>query len=175
MGADRYIFDKYYKGMCYFAYTLLGDMHLAEDFAQEAFIAFYRKREEIKNEEKVIKSYLYTSIKNSVSNWARHNKVQEKYWLRTGFSEQDDLDIHHALIETEVMTEIYRIVSELPSACQTIFRLSYFEGFSNQEISEQLNLSVNTVKTQKRRGLKHIQSRLDPEFFLLFISFLSQN
>ena len=167
---DRYIFDKYYKGMCYFAYTLTGDMALAEDLAQEAFVAYYRKKQDIAPNESTIKSYLYSSVKNSVLNWVRHNKVQEKYWARTGFDERDDIDLNHSLIETEVITEIYRIVTELPDACQAIFKLSYLEGFSNQEISEQLNLSVNTIKTQKRRGLKYVQSKLNPEFFLLFIS-----
>ena len=33
--------------MCYFAYTLTGDMALAEDLAQEAFVAYYRKKEDI--------------------------------------------------------------------------------------------------------------------------------
>lgn len=156
--------------MCYFAYTMTRDMVLSEDLAQEAFVAYYRNKENISLNEATVKSYLYSAVKNSVLNWARHNKVQEKYWNLTPFNEQDELDLSHALIETEVITEIHKLVNELPPACQNIFRLSYFEGFSNQEISEQLNVSVNTIKTQKRRGLKHLQSKLNPEFFLTFLS-----
>lgn len=157
--------------MCYFAYTLVGDYNLAEDFVQEAFVAYFRKKEEISPHESSVKSYLYSSVKNSVLNWNRRNKVEQKYWEKTGFVEYDDVDLNHALIETEVLSEINRIVAELPEACQVIFKLSYIEGFSNQEIADQLSLSINTIKTQKSRGLKYVQSKLNPEFFLLFIYF----
>jgi RNA polymerase sigma-70 factor (ECF subfamily) len=143
--------------------------------AQEAFVAYFRKKEEISTHENAIKSYLYNSVKNSVSNWSRRNKVVQKYWERTGFIEYDDLDIHRAMIETEVLTEINKIINKLPEACQAIFKLSYIEGFSNQEIADQLQLSINTIKTQKRRGLKYVQSKLNPEFFIIFMSVVLTN
>lgn len=169
--AEKGLFDKYYKGMCYFAYTLIRDYSLAEDFVQDAFIAYFGKKEQIPSQESVVKSYLYTSVKNSILNWQRRNKVQEKYWEKTNFTEFDNVDIDNAIIETEVMEEINRIIKELPDACRTIFQLSYLEGLSNQEIADELNLSINTIKTQKRRGLNHVRSRLNPEYFLILISF----
>jgi len=169
--ADKDIFERYYKGMCYFAYTLIGDYALAEDFAQDAFIAYFKKKDEISSHEPIIKSYLYSSVKNNILNWHRRNKVQKKYWETTGFMEYDDVDIHNAIIETEVMEQINQIINELPEACRLIFKLSYLEGKGNQEIANELNLSVNTIKTQKRRGLKYIQSKLNPELFLGLISF----
>jgi RNA polymerase sigma-70 factor (ECF subfamily) len=79
------------------------------------------------------------------------------------------------MIETEVLTEINKIINKLPEACQAIFKLSYIEGFSNQEIADQLQLSINTIKTQKRRGLKYVQSKLNPEFFIIFMSVVLTN
>jgi len=171
--AEKDLFDKHYKGMCYFAYTLVGDYTLAEDFVQDAFIAYFGKKEQISSQESIVKSYLYSSVKNSIFNWQRRNRVQEKYWEKTGFTELDDIDIDNAIIEAEVMEEIDKIIKELPDACRMIFQLSYLEGLSNQQIADELNLSINTIKTQKRRGLQHLRSRLSPEYFLILISLLN--
>jgi len=70
-----------------------------------------------------------------------------------------------------VINEVYRIIAEMPVACQKIFKMGYLEGLSNLEITEKLQISVNTVKTQKQRGMKILLDKLHPEF-LPFIIFL---
>lgn len=161
------LFEEHYQNLCFFTYTLVNDKILAEDFVQDAFIALYNNQEILDKEAKVLKAYLYTTIKNSVLNWARRTKVERKYHDLTPFVDFVDLDFDNAMIKAETVGEINKIIAKLPDSCQNIFKLYYLEGLSTKEIATQLQLSINTIKTQKQRGLKYIQSKLSPEFFLI--------
>ncbi|WP_160068644.1 RNA polymerase sigma factor [Sphingobacterium bovisgrunnientis] len=165
-------FDKHYQNLCFFAYTLLGDHIMAEDFVQEAFLTLFTKFDTITPNENVYKSFLYTSVKNSILNWHRRAKVESKYHELTPFEDIVYLDFDNAMIKTEAIAEVNKLISNLPSACQQIFRLYYLDGLSSKEIASKLNISINTIKTQKLRGLKYIQSKLNPEYFLVFLFLL---
>lgn len=161
------LFEEHYQNLCFFTYTLVNDKILAEDFVQDAFVALYNNQQILDKETKVLKAYLYTTIKNSVLNWARRTKVEQKYHDLTPFNDFVDLDFDNAMIKAETVGEINKIIAKLPDSCQNIFKLYYLEGLSTKEIATQLQLSINTIKTQKQRGLKYIQSNLSPEFFLV--------
>jgi RNA polymerase sigma-70 factor (ECF subfamily) len=62
----------------------------------------------------------------------------------------------------------------MPTSCQQVFRLGYLDGLSNLEITRELKISINTVKTQKQRGMKMLLKRLNPEFLPVII-FLLKN
>ena len=63
----------------------------------------------------------------------------------------------------EVADESERAVAaigELKPERQEVLRLSIFEGWSHQKISEQLELPLGTVKTHARRGLIQLREKL---------------
>jgi RNA polymerase sigma-70 factor (ECF subfamily) len=47
--------------------------------------------------------------------------------------------------------------------------MGYFDGKKNQEIADELDMSVNTVKKQKQRALELMRVKLSPEMFTAFI------
>lgn len=167
----KVLFELYYKNLCYFAYTLIGDKNLAEDFVQDAFIALYKNYGTVVQEEKVLKSFLYSSVRNSIYNWHRRNNIERKYHEKEPFNELVEIDFDNALIKVEALSQINAMINQLPDACQQIFRMHYLEEMSLKEIAETLQVSINTVKTQKLRGLRFLKSKLNPElfFFLLWI------
>ncbi|MNL56682.1 ECF RNA polymerase sigma factor SigW [compost metagenome] len=76
----------------------------------------------------------------------------------------------HKIIESELIEKLYQAISTLPEGCKKVFKLGYLEGLSNTKIAETLNISVNTVRAQKQRGLKALKTRLDYESFAIFIA-----
>src|SRR5690606_22883208 len=113
------------------------------------------------NDAQSIKAFLYLSVKNACRNHYKHEKVVEKYRARQGELIEDDL-VLSKIIEAEVMESLYHAIEKLPAGCREVVNLRYFEGMSIQEVAEQLNISVNTVKTQKMRALKSLRLQLEP-------------
>lgn len=167
---EKVVFQKYYKSLCYFAWTMVNDKVLAEDLVQDAFVSlFQHKVNLLQEDENSIKSFLYTSVRYAVYNLQRKSKTVDKYFSRQEFTEADDVDYEQNIIRAEFLTALYHAVNQLPEACRNVIQLSYVEGLSNQEIADELNLSINTIKTQKQRGIRALKALLNPEFFILLM------
>lgn len=163
----KQFFDSYYKSLSFFAFQLLGDKDLAEDLTQDAFLNYWNQRDRLSTEDKVVKSYLYSTVKFMALNHIRHEKVVESYSLQAATSGLNEEEITVKMIRAEVLNELYLALETLPENCREVFRLGYFEGFSNVKIAETMQISINTVKTHKQRGLKALRAILRPETFLL--------
>lgn len=162
------LFKAYYPRLCYFAFQFTGDKDLARDIAQEAFVSYLGQRGQVTPHPVAIKNFLYTTVRNACLNLLRHEKVVEKFAASQSAPPPDDTTVVLTMIRSEVLGEINRVLQTLPEACQVIIRLGYIEGLKNQEIAHQLNISINTVKTQKKRGLHLLRQRLNPEIYSLF-------
>jgi len=163
------LFKKLYPRLCDFANYLLKDKDLAEDMAQDAFMVYLEQREEISDNFNAIKSFLYTSVKNACLNKIRHNNVVDVYNKKNPLDIYTDPKILEGIIHAEVISEIYEKISALPQGCEMVIRYSYLQGLSNSKIAELMNISVNTVKSQKKRGLTLMKKNLEKVSLVVFM------
>jgi len=165
----RNIFEEYRIRLCYFATKLLASKQDAEDVVQEAFLKLWSKRNSF-HDLNAIKAFLYITVKNRCIDIAKHHKVIRHY--ERGQTEGTEEDIVMNLIESEVIEYVHLAMQKLPPGCRNVLIMSYFEKLKNKEISDQLHISINTVKTQKARAL-HLLSDLlkDIPVLLLLATF----
>ncbi len=67
----------------------------------------------------------------------------------------------------EFYAELYTAINKIPDQRRRILELAAFESLTYKEIAQQLNISVNTVKTQMGRAYQFLKEELDPKNFLL--------
>ena len=60
----------------------------------------------------------------------------------------------------------HRAVDELPERCRQVFKL-HLQGKKNEEISQMMELSVETVKTQKKKAMYFLRERLGKSYYCL--------
>lgn len=164
----RQLFKEFYPRLVHFSCQIIDDKAAAEDLVQDVFIKYWNRHEKISSDRSAVKNFLYTSVRHASLNVLRHNKVADEYLKGRAEIPEEEACIH-AIIRSEVLAEIYRIIGSLPENCQLISRMGYLEGMKNHEIAEELGISVNTVKTQKQRALKLLRLRLNPELFILLV------
>jgi len=169
--SPKELFTQYYPRLCHFAWQLLSDKEMVQDVVQDVFLTYWGRHEELKSDPAAVKSFLYITVKNACLNIRRHEKVVEKYRMLTPFQEAEESGIMRKIIRAEIMVEVFEIMKSMPEGCREVFRLGYLEGLSNIQIAEHLQIGVTTVKTQKQRALKLIKSKLNPDFFTLFVFF----
>lgn len=164
-------FKQYYRILCHYAWQYLKDVEASKDLVQDVFVAFHQSRVilELENNETYLKNYLFLAVRNACFNALKKKKVEKKYWEEKDFEEESEHTIELNIIRSEVLGAVYAAIETLPESCQMIFKKTYIEGFSNAEVAIELNLSINTIKTQKQRGIKAIKSKLPPDFLALFI------
>ena len=69
-------------------------------------------------------------------------------------------------IEEETYQLVHKAVEQLPKQSCKIIQLS-LQGYSNQEIADQLNISINSVRTLKQSAYKKLRGILKEHFYLL--------
>jgi RNA polymerase sigma-70 factor (family 1) len=167
------LFRECYARLVHFSFQLTGNKAGAEDIVQDAFARYLDLRDHISDNKLAVKAWLYNTVRNKSLNLLRHEQVEKKYLNLQSPDPSDNTQAMHAMIRSEVVAEIIRAVDSLPEGCRRIVLMSYMDGKKNQEIAEELGISVNTVKTQKKRALQLLRLQLKPEVFSFVLLFFS--
>lgn len=171
--SEEELFKKYYPRLCDFALRYVQDEHLAEDLVQDAFVSFLENRQKVVSGDNALKAFLYSCVKFACLNHLRHNKVKIRVEASLNANPTEDPKFLEGIIHAEIMGKIHEAIKELPQGCYLIFKEGYLEGLSNQDLAKKLGISVNTVKSQKQRGLMLLKQKLSPEIFVVLLSCLA--
>ncbi len=159
------LFSEFYNRLVYFSFQFVNDKGQAQDIVQEAFIKYWNQHENILPDKIAIKNFLYSTVRNASLNIIRHQKVVEGYVHLQGCTEPSEPSVMEAIIAAEVMGEVHAAVQSLPANYRLISEMGYLGGKKNQEIADELDMSINTVKKQKQRALQLLRMKLTPELF----------
>ena len=168
--AFRDLFDHYFSALAAFGYKYVPDTSIVEDFVQEAFIACWEKREDF-DHINALKSFLYTSVRNKCLNHLKHQAVQKKHENSLVYELESDHQFANHVIEEETFNLLHAEIRDLPPSAQEIMMLA-LNGLKNQEIADELDISLNTVKTQKKIAYSKLKDRLGHRFNTLLLSLL---
>jgi len=154
-------FDKHYKELVVYANGYLFDKDSSEDIVQEIFIYIWENAYKL-NIETSIKSYLYAMVRNKCLNYLKSIKLTDSFELLdfninlitehvfNSTTEEDKKIVYH---------QILKIIDTLPEKMQQVVKLKFLHNYKYSEIASELDVSVNTVKTQlKRAKLKITES-----------------
>lgn len=64
-----------------------------------------------------------------------------------------------------------KAVEQLPNQSRNVFKKCFIENLSYKEAAEELNVSVNTIKTHVTNSLKRLRRELNREMLMLFLIF----
>ena len=159
MDAMSRLFKQNYKPLYYFAAKFVRNPDIAENMVQDVFLKVWSGREELQIKHSV-KSLLYTMTRNQSLNYLKRNKIVPlteenltKSSYLTGSAEEN-------YIEKEMHESIYQAINKLPHQCRQVFLMKRYDNLKYTEISEVLNISINSVKTQMKRALKFLLKHL---------------
>ncbi|WP_101256439.1 SigE family RNA polymerase sigma factor [Streptomyces barkulensis] len=134
------------------AYHLTGDRHEAEDLLQSALFSTYRAWDRI-TDKAAVGGYLRRTMTNlHISAW-RRRKLNEypTEELPESAGESD------AMRGTELRAVLWQALARLPELQRTMLVLRYYEGRTDPEIADILNISVGTVKSSIWRSLRRLR------------------
>lgn len=128
---------------------------LAEDCVQDAVYKAYSQQETFTSPA-VLKSFLYSCIRNAAIDILRKGNAQENY-----LAQQDDShDLFNSIVEQETLNLLYEAIDELPEKYRRIFELNFREGLKNAEIAEKLGITESAVKKQKAQMIELVRETL---------------
>lgn len=167
------LFLGYFAPLCVFAKGFVGNFN-DEDIVSSVFLKLYQQGKKFDNIDDFV-FYLYRSVRNKcLDSIKSNNRMSERNQIFCDDLKPDDL--FEQILENEMLAETYREIRSLPTCSKKIIELSYLEGRSNQEIADELQLSLQTVKNYKHRAVSSLKIALLKKIvtFLVFVEYFSE-
>lgn len=154
------IMDRYYPLLYSFSKRRLQDKELTRDLVHDLFANLWEKRKALVIRG-VLEAYLVQTIKYSVFNHYKHKLVEDKYVERFAkFMEDRENNADHLIRHNDLNALIEMEIAALPEKMRIVFELRRNKFMNKKEISEELNMPENTVKTNLTRALKILREKL---------------
>ncbi len=159
------LFRYNFRPLCLYALHYLQDVDLSEDIVQDSYAALWEKLQEgvhVVNR----KSYLYMMVRNRCLDHLRKKGIPTeslKPYDTYGIIDDDD-----AQERSQTEAKLWTAIDSLPEKCREVFILSKRDGLKYEEIAEELNLSVNTVRNQISKALKVLKEGVHKLYTFFF-------
>lgn len=173
---DTY-FRRLYLPLGMYALRIIGDADSAEDIVEECFLKAWQLIESGKELDN-FDSYLYRSVRNAAISFLRNKKILvELNDITESCTEAVIESAIPELDEDAVATSIrdariWQAIDALPERCRQVFLLSKRDGLTNEEIAEELGISIKTVKNQMTKAFSRLREALSGGHKPFFLPFL---
>jgi RNA polymerase sigma-70 factor, ECF subfamily len=175
--AYKHLYDGYYVKLCRLATFYVRDTFISENLVGDLIFYLWENREELIIRES-LNAYLFTSIRNRCYNYLSQAHVQRESSITQLqedsliFSMHSETDLPIGiLMEKELQNVVDLAISRLPEQTKKVFELKRYEDLSYEDISAQLDISINTVKYHIKSALKFLREELK-EFLTVLIILL---
>lgn len=162
------LYDRYNRLVFSVALAVVSDPQVAEEVTLDVFVHVWRGAK------------TYDPARAKATTWlsaiARHHAIDVLRWQRSRVDSQslylddmpwqNDSDAPDAEEETELSLQRSRIqdaVNQLPKDQRQVLLLSYFRGYSHQQIADSLRQPLGTVKTRIRLAMQKLKQLLVDE------------
>ena len=149
-----------FQDMAYgYAYSLLGDFHLAEDAAQEAFIEAYRHLAQLR-EPAAFPGWFRRIVFKHCDRIRRGRKVATAP-LEAGANVPSGMpDPADAAEKAELKDAVLAAIRSLAENERTVTTLFYINGYTQNDIADFLEVPVTTVKNRLYTSRKRLKERM---------------
>jgi len=162
-----------------YGYKLSPDREIVHDAIQEVFLDLYQKRGKSGKMIKDLKGYLFSSIKHSILKKLigiqklEHGWADQKYeeYFQIEYEPGETGEANAEKLETK--EKLNRMIGQLSPREKEIIYLKFEEELDYVQISEILEITVESCHKQFYRAMKDLRSMTDRDTFLelLFIFF----
>jgi len=156
--AFSYLYDNYSPALFGIINQIVSDTEIAADVLQDVFINIWRKI----NSYDETKGRLFTWMLNIARN-AAIDKIRSRSY-QDGLKNQplgENVNSPARLLVPQVHDiGLKKVIGKLKEEYRILIDLSYFQGFTHEEISRMLNLPLGTVKTRIRSALMQLRTMI---------------
>ena len=156
--AQKALYETYSRKMMSICLRYVSDWETARDLLQDGFLKVFTHLDSYSGNGS-FEGWLRKIFVNSALEYLRHSDI-----LR----ESTELDQTAELTQTDCSplsdisaAELMKLVQSLPAGFRTIFNLFAIEGYSHKEISERLQITESTSRSQYARAKQLLQRKVN--------------
>ncbi len=161
------LYDRYARVIYTIAYKILNSSEESEEIVLDVFTQVWRIAKDYNSQKGRVDTWLFMLTRSRaldrLRNHARFHKAiaaSEDALMMHSHADSPEEDV---LIQ-ERNSHIMSCISEIPVEQRLVLDLAYFSGLSHSEIAAKTGISLGTVKTRIRLGLKKLREAIGDEW-----------
>lgn len=155
-----YLYDNYSGALLSIILNIVNEEELANDVLQEVFVKIWKQIDSYDSS----KGRLFTWMLNIARN-ASIDMIRSKSFQNSRQNRELTEDVYAAGGASETRTDqigLRKMVHNLKEEYKVLVELSYFQGYTQDEIAKILNIPLGTVKTRLRTALTQLREIIKP-------------
>ncbi len=152
------VFEQYYNPLCKYAFSFIKERDICEDIVQDVFARIWETRRDLVVADG-IKFYLFKAVRNNCLTYLRREQrlpvsslsEMEDTWPVAGTETDYGDGINYKAL-------LGKGIDQLPPKCKEVFLLSHLGDLSNQQVADNLGISIKTVNNQLWKALKFLKN-----------------
>jgi RNA polymerase sigma factor (sigma-70 family) len=155
--AFSYLYDNYAGALYGLVRQIVPDNEISNDVLQEVFINIWKRIDTYDSS----KGRLFTWMMNIARN-ASIDKLRSRNYQQALLNAPiDENDIVHPVIRPGIDDYgLKKLIHKLKGEQRMLIDLSFYQGFTHDQIAKALNIPLGTVKTRLRTALMQLRSML---------------
>ena len=156
------LYDRYGRVVFGVLYQMLGSPEIAEEVAQDAFHAVWRRAHTYRADRGSVRVWLLAIARNAAIDWRRtKGKRQEREAeIDEAVALVEETALEDRVITTLGAERVRAAVAALPAEQREVLSLAFWSGLSQSEIATRTSVPLGTVKTRVRLGMAKLRERL---------------
>ena len=155
--AFGYLYEHYSGALYGIIKQIVGDTELSSDVMQEAFVNIWKRIDSYDESKGRLFTWMLNIARNAAIDKTRSKAFQQSQRLQS-LSEGESVQI-----PVRPGTDDYglkRVLQKLKEEQRLLIDLSYYQGFTHDQIAKALDMPLGTVKTRIRSALTQLRALL---------------
>jgi len=157
--AFSYLYDNYSGALFGIVNGIIPDRDIAQDVLQNVFVNIWRKIESYESSKGRLFTWMLNIARNAAIDELRSRGYRDSQ-KNIPIGEQNELP---GAVTVQAMPDIglRRMLGKLREEWRVLVDLSYFQGFTHEEIAKTLDIPLGTVKTRIRSALSQLRTMME--------------
>ena len=170
LAAYSVIYRKYFFILYNYGMKLCGDKELIKDCIQDLFIKIWNNRENL-NDTTSVKYYLFSSLKHKLIDTLKSPNQKLKTdddVMSMEMIDSSDSDTEFLYFQKE---RVFKAMNKLSKHQQKVLQMKFYENQSNQEIADELGITIQSVYNSVFKTLRSLRKQLELGLLLVLFNF----
>mgnify|MGYP003625286289 FL=1 len=165
------LYENYSDTLYGVAYKVVKDEMLAQDVLQESFVKIWKKADSYDPTKAKLFTWLFRITRNTAIDKLRSSKTKTDKEIQIDVSDVYKLGIDGVNPDFIDMREN---LNRIDSKYQIVLEALFFEGMTQQEASEELDIPLGTIKSRLKIGLRELRKiYVEPTILLFLINLIA--
>jgi RNA polymerase sigma factor (sigma-70 family) len=157
--AQRMLYDLFKGSLMGLCRRYARSREEAQDVLQETFVKIFSKIHQVQSSEKLESWMKSIAVRTAIDQYYK-TKTKESLFQTSEWKAETDIGAKAVFLNEVTDEYLLTVIQELPAGCGIIFNMFEIEGYGHAEISEMLEISEGTSRSQLHRAKQLLREKL---------------